>query len=76
MAKERRVTDLSDWFLDSIDILGKLCYDEEPIGDLMSVANYVNRQLQFQHVLPGLHLAKNVTATAKVKAAATATATA
>ena len=65
MAKERRVTDLSDWFLDSIDILGKLCYDEEPIGDLMSVANYVNRQLQFQHVLPGLHLAKNLTATAK-----------
>ena len=81
MAKERIVTDLSDWFLDSIDI-GQEPVGKEPIGDMMSVSDYINRKtkiagmLQFQHVLPGLRLAKDVTATAKVKAAATATATA
>ena len=81
MATERIVTDLSDWFLDSIDI-GQEPIGQEPIGDMMSVSDYINRKtkiagmLQVQHVLPGLHLAKYVTGTAKAKAAATATATA
>ena len=67
-------TNSTDWFLDSIDI-GQEPIGQEPIGDMMSVSDYINRKtkiagmLQFQHVLPGLHLAK-------AKAAATATATA
>ena len=73
MAQERIVTDLADWFLDTINILGKLCYGQDPIGEMMSVAVGM---LQFQHVLPSLHLANNVTAPAKAKATATATATA
>ena len=77
VAKERIVTDLSDtlewtsnqrdWFLDSIDILWELCYGQEPIGDMMSVASYINRKtkiigmLPVQHILPGLRRAKNKT---------------
>ena len=44
MATERIVTDLSDWFLDRIDILSELCYDQEPIGYMMSVADYINQK--------------------------------